>query len=51
MLTANEVVAERFFWLEYPFIYRVHEAPDLEKIQELNRFLGGLGYKIPCLFF
>ncbi|MBR3152533.1 MAG: ribonuclease R [Clostridia bacterium] len=46
MLTANEVIAERFFWLEYPFIYRVHEAPDIEKIQELNRFLGGLGYRI-----
>ena len=46
MLTANEVVAERFFWLEYPFIYRVHEAPDIEKVQELNRFLGGLSYKI-----
>ena len=46
MLIANETVAERYFWLEFPFIYRVHEAPDLEKIQELNRFLWGLGYKI-----
>ncbi len=46
MLSANETVAEKFYWLEAPFIYRVHEAPDLEKIQELNKFLHNLGYKI-----
>ena len=46
MLAANETIAERFYWLEAPFIYRVHEAPDLEKIQELNKFLHNLGYKI-----
>lgn len=46
MLTANEVVAEKFYWLEAPFIYRVHESPDQEKITELNRFLYNFGYKI-----
>ncbi len=46
MLTANETVAEKFFWLEAPFIYRVHEDPDLEKIQELNKFLFNFGLKI-----
>ncbi len=46
MLTANEAVAEKFFWLEAPFIYRVHENPDLEKIQELNKFLFNFGMKI-----
>lgn len=46
MLIANETIAERFYWLEAPFIYRVHETPDLEKIQELNKFLHNLGYKI-----
>ena len=46
MLTANEVVAERFYWLEAPFIYRVHEEPDEEKIEELNKFLYNFGYKI-----
>ena len=46
MLTANETVAEKFFWLEAPFIYRVHEEPDLEKIQELNKFLFNFGMKI-----
>jgi len=46
MLTANEAVAEKFFWLEAPFIYRVHEAPDEEKVKELNSFLYNFGYKI-----
>lgn len=46
MLTANETVAEKFFWLEAPFIYRVHEEPDLEKVGELNKFLFNFGYKV-----
>ena len=46
MLTANETIAERFFWIEAPFIYRVHEVPDEEKIDELNKFLFNFGYKI-----
>ena len=46
MLTANEVIAEKFYWLEAPFIYRVHETPDQEKISELNKFLFNFGYKI-----
>lgn len=46
MLTANETVAEKFYWLDAPFIYRVHEVPDEEKIDELNKFLWNLGYKI-----
>ena len=46
MLTTNEVVAEKFYWLEAPFIYRVHESPEEEKIKELNRFLYNFGYRI-----
>ena len=46
MLTANETIAEKFFWLEAPFIYRVHEKPDLDKVQELNTFLYNFGLKI-----
>lgn len=46
MLTANETIAEKFFWLEAPFVYRVHEVPDMEKITELNKFLYNFGYKI-----
>ena len=46
MLTANETVAETFYWLEAPFIYRVHEEPDEDKILELNKFLYNFGYKV-----
>ena len=46
MLSANETIAEKFFWLEAPFIYRVHEEPDWEKVQELNKFLYNFGMKI-----
>ena len=46
MLTANETVAEKFYWMNFPFIYRVHEEPDIDKVKELNKFLWNLGYKI-----
>lgn len=46
MLTANETIAEKFYWLEAPFIYRVHESPDQEKISDLNKMLYNFRYKI-----
>ena len=46
MLVANETVAEKFYWLQAPFIYRNHEAPDLDKVKDLNKLLYNFGYKI-----
>ena len=46
MLTANEEIAETFCNLNAPFIYRTHEEPAIEKVQELNQFLFNLGYQI-----
>ena len=46
MLLANETVAEHFYWLELPFVYRNHEAPDPEKMMRLNIFLANFGYRI-----
>jgi len=40
MLIANETVAEHFYWMEIPFVYRVHEKPDVEKITELRNYLA-----------
>lgn len=46
MLAANETVAEHFFWLNYPFVYRIHEKPDPEKIMDLKTYLMNFGIKL-----
>lgn len=46
MLIANETIAENFFWLESPFIYRNHEKPDLEKFEKMEEFISKFGYNI-----
>ena len=46
MILANEVVAEHVFNLDLPFIYRVHEKPELEKVKKFLILLNNLGYKI-----
>lgn len=46
MLIANETVAEHFFWMEIPFVYRVHETPSLEKMEEFKRFIGSFGLNL-----
>ena len=43
MLLANETVAEHFFWMEAPFVYRVHERPAADKIEQLKTFLRSFG--------
>lgn len=43
MLIANETIAEHFFWMETPFVYRIHETPSLEKIEEFKRFISSFG--------
>ena len=40
MLIANETVAEHFFWMDIPFVYRIHEKPDGDKITELRNYLA-----------
>ncbi|MGN0659332.1 MAG: ribonuclease R [Emergencia sp.] len=47
MLAANQTVAEHFFWMQFPFVYRVHEKPDTEKIMQLKAFLAGFGISLP----
>lgn len=47
MIAANECVATHIFYMELPFIYRVHDYPDEEKIRDFLSFLGTLGYQLP----
>jgi ribonuclease R len=46
MLICNETVAERFHWAETPFVFRIHEEPDTEKIQAFAEFSSNLGYPL-----
>jgi len=46
MLACNEVVSEHFYWLGVPFVYRIHEDPDPEKMESLNQVLGAFGYHL-----
>lgn len=43
MLLTNQTVAEHFFWMEVPFVYRIHEAPSPDKMREFKSFLNGFG--------
>ena len=46
MLLANETVAEEYYWLETPFVYRVHESPDEDKLKKLAAFIQNFGHSI-----
>lgn len=40
MLVTNETVAEYFYWLGIPFVYRIHETPSSSKMEALNKFVN-----------
>lgn len=46
MLIANETIAEDFYWRESPFVYRIHENPDEEKLIKLGAFVNKFGYTL-----
>jgi ribonuclease R len=49
MILCNETVSEHFFWTNTPFLYRIHEEPDQEKIESFAEFVYNLGYTVKGL--
>ena len=47
MIAANECVATHIYFMNLPFIYRVHEVPKEEKIRSFLGFVSNLGYQVP----
>ena len=46
MLITNMVIAEKYYFYEFPFIYRIHENPDEEKLRDLNTILANYKLRI-----
>ena len=46
MIAANETVAQHIFYMELPFVYRIHGEPSEDKIENFRKFVSILGYKI-----
>lgn len=46
MIAANEAVASTIYFMELPFIYRVHGEPSEEKIKQFLTFVSTLGYTV-----
>ncbi len=46
MISANETVAKHLETAGYPCLYRIHEKPDMKKVENLLEILEGLGYKV-----
>ena len=46
MIAANECVATHIFYMSLPFVYRIHEVPEEDRIRSFLSFVGSLGYVI-----
>jgi len=47
MLLANESLAKKAARKDWPFLYRVHHAPELDRLESLKALLDGLGHRLP----
>lgn len=45
MIVTNETVASHFGYMDYPFIYRIHEEPSSERIKSFEVLMHNLGYR------
>ena len=46
MLVCNETIAEHMYWTKLPFVYRIHENPDEERLEKFKEFIFNLGYYV-----
>lgn len=46
MIAANEAVATTIYFMDLPFIYRIHGEPSEEKIRQFLTFVSSLGYTV-----
>lgn len=46
MLVCNETVASHFGFMDYPFMYRVHDEPDSEKVAAFKKVIANFGYHL-----
>lgn len=46
MLVTNETVSERFYWADTPFLYRIHEEPNPEKLKQFGEFIHNFDYSL-----
>lgn len=46
MIAANETVATHIYNMDLPFIYRVHDVPNADKIDKFLKLVSLLGYKV-----
>jgi ribonuclease R len=49
MLICNETIAEHMFWASMPFVYRIHEDPDEQKLAAFSEFVHNLGYNLKAV--
>ncbi|PYQ47974.1 MAG: ribonuclease R [Acidobacteria bacterium] len=48
MLAANEAVADKLWRAGMPALYRIHEPPDPERVEEFAELVSSFGYRMPA---
>ncbi|MGN0967340.1 MAG: ribonuclease R [Candidatus Coprovivens sp.] len=46
MIVANETVASHIYQMDLPFVYRVHDTPKTEKVEDFMNLVKLMGYKL-----
>ncbi len=46
MIVANETVASHIYNMDLPFVYRIHDVPNSEKLEDFTNFIKALGYQL-----